>query len=210
MASNSDHEMAEGVQQRQQQQQQQGLGASNELQAIVKALEALHVRLGVVEASRQGTATPSSNKQASQAPEVPVEALPARNDGARKPKAALPDPAKFSGSKSSWPAWRREILTKLKIDGEAIGERASQFAYVYARLEARLQATVGAFFDVGGRDGLHDPFQFIEYMDSFLGDPDAQARAIEKLETLRQGKNEGFSVFLPKFERLLAESGGQE
>ena len=49
------------------------------------------------------------------------------------------------------------------------------------------------------------PTALIRYLDSIFLDPNASARAVDKLRTEKQKPNMSFSTFLPKFERLISE-----
>lgn len=103
-----------------------------------------------------------------------------------------------------------EIKSKLAVDGPVIGSRSDQFAYIYTRLEKSAQNMTVAFVEKGGPDGLFDPDRYLQYLASIYGDPNSQARALDRLRHLRQKENEKFSAFLPRFEKELADSGGAE
>jgi hypothetical protein len=129
---------------------------------------------------------------------------------AEKKKPTLPDPSKFTGVRNTFRAWLLEMKNKLMVDGRAIGGHREQFAYVYSRLERTPQNMTIAFVERGGKDGTHNPDQYLAYLDECYGDPNAQARAIDRLRTIRQKEDESFAAFLPKFEREMADSGGGE
>ena len=76
------------------------------------------------------------------------------------------------------------MKNKLAVDGPAIGTQADQFAYVYSRLERTPQNMTIAFVEKGGVDGSRDPNQYLTYLDGCYGDPNAQARAIDRLQTI--------------------------
>jgi hypothetical protein len=125
-----------------------------------------------------------------------------------KRKPTLPDPQRFDGSRKKFRAWQLEMQSKLRVDGAAIGSRADQFAYIFARLDQIPQSMAAAFFERGGTDGRFDPDLFMQYLISCYADPNAEQRALTRLETMRQGPKESFATFLPRFEKELAESGG--
>ncbi|KJZ68663.1 hypothetical protein HIM_11948 [Hirsutella minnesotensis 3608] len=125
-----------------------------------------------------------------------------------KRKPTLPDPQRFDGTRKKFRAWQLEMQSKLRVDGVAIGSPADQFAYIYARLDQIPQSMAAAFFERGGPDGRFDPDLFMQYLVSCYADPNAEQRALTRLETMRQGPKESFAAFLPKFEKELAESGG--
>ncbi|KAF4474222.1 Transposon Tf2-9 polyprotein [Colletotrichum fructicola Nara gc5] len=64
------------------------------------------------------------------------------------------------------------------------------------------------YYAQGGADGAESSDQFMQYLETRYGDPNAEARALDRLRTIRQKENESFATFLPKFEKELAEGGG--
>ncbi|KAK2733776.1 pol-like protein [Colletotrichum kahawae] len=74
--------------------------------------------------------------------------------------------------------------SKLQIDAEAIGGEESAFAYIYARLEGTAQATSSAFAD-GVARGDTSLARFMDYLERTYRDLNAEARALDKLYTIR-------------------------
>lgn len=62
----------------------------------------------------------------------------------------------------------------------------------------------------GGRDATHNADEYLAYLNDCYGDPNAQARAVDRLRTMRQKTTDSFTTFLPRFEKELADSGGRE
>ena len=52
----------------------------------------------------------------------------------------------------------------------------------------------------------YNPNGLLNYLKECYTDPDASQRALERLRRIRQGNNESFSAFLPRFERELIKS----
>ncbi|KAK3896772.1 hypothetical protein C8A05DRAFT_20328 [Staphylotrichum tortipilum] len=65
-------------------------------------------------------------------PEVTI--APPSAPGQTKKRATLPDPPRFDGNRSKFPAWLLEMQNKLQTDGEALGSSRDQFNYVFSRL----------------------------------------------------------------------------
>ncbi|KAH9234154.1 hypothetical protein K456DRAFT_52493, partial [Colletotrichum gloeosporioides 23] len=59
-----------------------------------------------------------------------------------------------------------------------------------------------------GADRIESSDQFMQYLKTRYGDPNAEARALDRLHTIQQKENKSFTIFLPKFEKELAEGGG--
>ncbi|XP_044724102.1 reverse transcriptase (RNA-dependent DNA polymerase) domain-containing protein [Hirsutella rhossiliensis] len=51
------------------------------------------------------------------------------------------------------------------------------------------------------------PDLFLDYLNRRYGDPNAKARALDRLRSLKQKPDESFASFFPKFEKELADSG---
>ena len=56
--------------------------------------------------------------------------------------------------------------------------------------------------------GLYNANGLLNYLKECYTNPDASQRALERLCQIRQGDNEPFAAFLPRFERELIESDG--
>ena len=54
----------------------------------------------------------------------------------------------------------------------------------------------------------YNPNGLLNYLKECYTDPDASQRALERLRRIRQGDNEPFAAFLPRFKRELMESNG--
>jgi hypothetical protein len=137
---------------------------------------------------------------------APIGTTPA--DPHRRPRARLPDPAKFAGDRADWPAWKTTMENKLMVDGSAVGELADQFLYVYSRLEGNAWKNVTTFVTLRRSNGT--PSAFFTYLESLYGDPNAKTRAASRLHELKQGEHQSFAKFLPVLEREIADAGALE
>ncbi|KAJ6436266.1 ectomycorrhiza-upregulated zf-MYND domain-containing protein [Purpureocillium lavendulum] len=126
----------------------------------------------------------------------------------RKTRPTLQDPPRYEGARAKFRAWLSEMRNKLRVDGTVIGSKADQFAYVYSRLGGAPQQMTIAFVEAGGKGGAYDPDDYLRYLEECYADPNLQARAIERLRSLRQRESESFAALLPRFEKELADSGG--
>ena len=118
------------------------------------------------------------------------------------PHKRLPDISKFDGSRKGYPMWKVEADNKLRIDGAVIGTPQDQAAYLFSRMEAKAQLMVVSFYQ--NQLGC-DTATFVRHLDSVYIDPNAAARALNRLQAMKQGR-ESFTIFLPKFEKELGES----
>ena len=72
-----------------------------------------------------------------------LEIMLQRTPAPTRPKPALPDPEKFTGSaQKKYDTWLPSIKAKLRVDANAIGDQIAQFYYVYLNLESHVQAMV--------------------------------------------------------------------
>jgi hypothetical protein len=69
-------------------------------------------------------------------------------------------------------------------------------------MEAKAQLMVVSFYQ--NQPGC-DARTFVQHLDSVFIDPNAAARALNRLQAMKQGR-ESFATFLPKFEKELGES----
>jgi hypothetical protein len=101
------------------------------------------------------------------------------------------------------------MVQKLDRDGLAIGDQKDHFAYIGARLDETPAKMVSAYVEKRTNDSTEDPTHFMTYLNSIYGDTNTKEYAVNKLNTMSQGK-EAFATFLPKFETTLADAGGGE
>ena len=118
------------------------------------------------------------------------------------PRKRLPDISKFDGSRKGYSMWKVEADNKLRIDGAVIGTLQDQAAYLFSRMEAKAQLMVVSFNQ--NQPGC-DAATFVRHLDSVYIDPNAAARALNRLQVMKQGR-ESFATFLSKFEKKLGES----
>jgi hypothetical protein len=135
---------------------------------------------------------------------VPNEEVP---HFARRPRPSIPDPVRFAGSTTEWPAWKVTMLNKLAIDQDAIGPLRNQFFYVFSRLEGLAARNSATFVDSRRDDLSVSPDTLLDYLERLYGDPNAQARAAARLHQLKQKEGQSFARFLPSLEKELADSG---
>jgi hypothetical protein len=142
-------------------------------------------------------------------PANPITVPPDPPPPMKRPKPVLPDPSVYYGKRSEWRTWKDQMISKLNIDGPAIGGTREQFAYIESRLGGTAAKTVLAFMKAARANGTNTPDNFLTYMENIYGDPNSAEHANNRLNSMTQG-NEAFATFLPKFEQTLAEAGGSE
>ncbi|KAF7514782.1 hypothetical protein PCG10_004632, partial [Penicillium crustosum] len=82
----------------------------------------------------------------------------------RRPRARLPDPVLFAGS-------RITMENKLAVDGEAIGATHEQFMYVFSRLEKLAWKNTGTYVKHRRNDGT--PEELLDYLEKIYGNLNA-------------------------------------
>ena len=117
------------------------------------------------------------------------------------PRKRLPDISKFDGSQKGYSIWKVEADNKLRIDGAVIGTLQDQAAYLFSRMEAKAQLMVVSFYQ--NQPGC-DAATFVQHLNSVYIDPNAAARALNRFQAMKQGR-ESFAIFLPKFEKELGK-----
>ena len=98
---------------------------------------------------------------------------------------------------------------KLDRDQLVIGDQKDHFTYINACLDDTPAKMVLAYVERQRKNSTEDPGHFMTYLNSIYGDTNTKEHAVNKLNTMSQGK-EPFTTFLPKFETTLADAGGGE
>src|SRR5512134_519332 len=93
-----------------------------------------------------------------------AEPAPAPEAPVPRPKKALPDIPRFSGDRKDYRPWILEARSKLAIDAAAIGDPATQFAYIYSRMEAKAQLLTAPFVESAAQNGNQNAPAFIAYL----------------------------------------------
>ena len=95
---------------------------------------------------------------------------------------------------------------KIEADRDTIGPLKTQFNYVYSRLGGAAQNIAIPFAKRASQIRQYNPNGLLNYLKECYTDPDANQRALERLRRIRQGNNEPFAAFLPRFERELIKN----
>ena len=98
------------------------------------------------------------------------------------PRKRLPDISKFDSSRKGYPIWKVEADNKLRIDGTVIGTPQDQAAYLFSKMEAKAQLMVVSFYQ---NQSGYDAATFVRHLDSIYIDPNAAARALNRLQAMK-------------------------
>ena len=184
-----------------QHQQQQEVNAS-----ILSALEDIQQRMNQSTQQRPLEGTPVENE-----PNPTREGSDTGGITTKRTKHSLTHPDKYDGeNKAGYPAFKGHLRAKLRIDQTAIGGEPEQVWYSFGRLSgeaaARLFPWIEAIESQGKQLRVAD---FFDQLDAAFRDPQSTQRALEWINTRRQGKTP-FREFLQQFEQKLLEAGGWE
>jgi hypothetical protein len=124
----------------------------------------------------------------------------------RKP---LPLPPKFSGKRSEFAAWKQQMIDKLQMDERFIFSQREAWYLINSCLAEQPQRNVAMFY-AAGETMQYDPGQFINYLERNYSNQNLSFKATSSLRKLCQPDDQKFSIFLPKFERLIAEANGSD
>lgn len=169
------------------------------LQAVETAVNDRRTNTTPLTPSGLGTSTPQEEVS------VPVP----EQKPTQRPRPRLPDPALYEGKKSTWRGWKLEMENKLHEDADALGSSMSQFKYVYSRLSGRAKEDVTTFVEIETKRPEANPASLLNRLDLLYGDRDREKKAIQALHTLKQGENESFAAFYPRFEREIANANAE-
>ncbi len=166
------------------------------------------------QAARTEEAVQAARKEAVQAAReeaaaTATERRQAQEDAVPLPQQKLPQTEPFIGDRRAFPAWRMAIRAKLATDGNALGNNADQFNYVFSRLTGTALQLASPFYEHSVTNTTIEltALLFLGYLDTTYLDPNRQAHALVALRECQQKPNESFAAFLPRFEQLLAEAG---
>lgn len=129
-----------------------------------------------------------------------------------RPRPMLPDPARFSGDRKVFRAWKLEVQSKLHVDSASFTNESAKFYYINSLLDGSAKINVSTFVESCTNEGPRrlQVFLFLAYLDGIYGDPGLQARAGDALRNLRQKSGSSFAQFFPMFEKTRADAGGAE
>lgn len=129
----------------------------------------------------------------------------------KRPRHRTGDIKQFNGERSEWISWRTEAQTKLRIDGNAIGNEEEKFGYLYMHMSVAAQKRIQQWYNLRLKLGTDcTPAAFFERAEGTFGDPNERKNALTLLEVIKQRKDESFSDFVTRFEELLAQAGGED
>lgn len=115
----------------------------------------------------------------------------------------LPDPEPFDGTRSNYPVFKQKANAKIEIDGPIYESERGKVNYLFNRLIGTAAKTALAWLSI-----QNDPTtaSFWTFMDSRFSDPQAKAKALDKLQSMKQKPNEDVRDYLARFEQQLLES----
>ena len=121
--------------------------------------------------------------------QLSATSIPPTGQGAQQLRLIAPAPrkrllniSKFDGSRKGYPMWKVEADNKLRIDGAVIDTPQDQAAYLFSRMEAKAQLMVVSFYQ--NQLGC-DAAIFVQHLDSVYIDPNAAARALNRLQAMK-------------------------
>ncbi|RKF74222.1 hypothetical protein GcM3_090017, partial [Golovinomyces cichoracearum] len=127
-----------------------------------------------------------------------------------RPRNSQPHPEKFSGiDNSQYPQFRSLIEEKLRIDANAIGNEEERVWYGYGRLTDVSLRRIHPWIEFAKGKEQFTFAEFLDWLDKEFGDPEKITKAINKLNSIRQG-NRSFREFLQDFEQTLLEAQAWE
>ena len=115
----------------------------------------------------------------------------------------FPDPEPFDGTRLSYPVFKQKAKAKIDMDGGIYGSERGQVNYLFSRLSGNAAKTVLPWLNSQPDPTLSS---FWAFMDLRFSDPQAKAKALDKLQSMTQKQNEDIRDYLARFEQELLES----
>lgn len=138
-------------------------------------------------------------------PSVVIVKDPAQSERKLKP-TSFPV---YNGEKPLYPAWRRAVLSSLKIDWNTFKYTDSRvFLMIYKSLEGKAQRQAASYFESGGVGGRERPEDFIEFLDRGNWDQTRISRAKLELNDMKMGLKQKWSSFYSQWANKLTEAWG--
>jgi zinc knuckle protein len=176
-------------------------------QNVDQKITAMLSRIETMVSAKGGKAESSAGESASKFEAESIDTPPSSQlTSRRKP---LPTPPKFSGKRSEYAAWAQQMRDKINIDGPLYESDAALWYLINACLDTAPRQVVATFYAAGGPGGERKPAAFMQYLDRTYKDHNVKAKATASLRALHQPDEQAFASFLPKFERIMSEAGGE-
>lgn len=138
-------------------------------------------------------------------PPVFIKKDPPNTSGKVKP-TAFPF---YTGDKSSYSAWRRAVLSALRMDLNTFGYTDSRvFLMIYKALDGKAERQAAAYFESGGLGGREEPEEFIRFLDRSNWDPTRIVRARGELNRMKMGNKQEWNSFFSSWANKLTEPHG--
>lgn len=115
----------------------------------------------------------------------------------------FPDPEPFDGTRALYPIFKQKAKAKINIDGSIYGTENGQVSYLFNRLSGTAAKIVLPWLNSQANPTVDN---FWTFMDSRFSDPQAKAKALDKLQSMKQKPNEDVRDYLARFEGELLES----
>lgn len=115
----------------------------------------------------------------------------------------FPDPEPFDGPRLSYLVFKQKVKAKIDMDGAIYGSECRQVHYLFSRLSGNAAKVVLPWLNSQSDPTL---FSFWAFMDIRFSDPQAKAKALDKLQSMAQQQIEDIRDYLARFEQELLES----
>ena len=102
----------------------------------------------------------------------------------------FPDPEPFDGTHSSYPVFKQKARAKISIDGAVYGTEAGQVNYPFNRFTGTAAKFVLPWLNTRSTENVTLD-SFWHFMDARFSDPQAKAKALDRLQSMKQRSNEG-------------------
>jgi hypothetical protein len=128
-----------------------------------------------------------------------------------RPKGRFPDVTLFTGEDPTlYAQFELKLRTKLRMDAAAYPTEEEQVYYAFGRLEGKAAKRMLPWIETKTTRGDQlFTSEFFSALGRAFKDPDQQAKALSKLNNVRQGLKD-LRTFLADFDQTLIEAGGMD
>lgn len=136
------------------------------------------------------------------------EATVQSEEDQKRPRHTQPHPDKFSNEDNSrYPQFRSLLAAKLRIDAKAIGNEEERVWYGFGCLTDVAAGRIHPWIQYAQGTSEFTVEGLLKQTDQAFADPQKQAKALSKLNRIKQ-RNQDFRTYLQDFEQTLLEAQG--
>lgn len=98
---------------------------------------------------------------------------------------------------------------KLRVDNEALRDAEGHFIYVFMSLKGKAKDNVTTFVEMQVEKRTFNVTELLNRLKLLYGERDRKQKATHNLHSIKQGEDEPFTSFYPRFEKEIANANAK-